>query len=124
MYIKYIEQKISYASTVIDNTYLINTSEIFSIKCTKRTEEYTKPGGFSEVYLKEFGFITIYKTDKMYHQFNFTSHKNTDEFIMKLEEYIINNESIVKEIIIEHEVVERPKFPDKENSNTFDIKIN
>lgn len=106
MYIKYSGMKTFFSDGAMNMmTAIVDMSQVFSVEVSKQTKVYDnrKDG---KIYRRstEEGSVTIYKTDKTFHQFYFKSWKNVDEFISQVEKCLGKDrgESIVL-IEIEHE---------------------
>lgn len=104
MYIKY---KNNPKNSNTEKVTIIDMTQVFSIEGTKRfqkvDETKDKSGNVISLDIIEDGYVTIYKSDKTYHQFGFGCYENVDEFINQLEECLGKDKGdSIKEIIIDH----------------------
>lgn len=89
------------------NINISSMTQVFSIRSVKfknEKEETDKKGYVISKWIEYRGHVTLYKTDKCYHQFSFNSHRNVDEFISQIEKCRSKHDTdSMVEIIIDHE---------------------
>ena len=112
MYIKYAGPKTFFSDGSMHMmTTTVDMIQIFSIEVCKqiKVNDNRKDGKIHRRSYEE-GSVTIYKTDRTFHQFNFESWKNTDEFARQVES-CLGKDRVDSIVLIE---IEHEKTPVKE----------